>query len=180
MLVFLVKRDNLPTNWDQLVNETEGSKVYTIAGSCSLQGTFSSEKAVLKVKFEGDCTKPSLKVILTKLFPSVEVVETTENFIIPEKFNFEELEIVIATKEVKAKASAKDIWGIGERRLLLGNAKLTLGFTAGMVVRGMKDWKLHVVGRSLRRCDINCSKIKTLLRCINCLFLWHLDLFCLF
>ena len=121
--------------------------VYTIAGSCSLQATFNTDKAVLKVKSEGGCTKPSLNIIFTKLFPSVMVAETTENFILPDKFNFEELEIATATKEVKVKATAKDAWGIAERRLLLGDAQLTLGFTAGKEVKGMKDWELHVVGR---------------------------------
>ena len=121
--------------------------MYTIAGSCSLQATFGGGKVVLKVKEEGKCTKPSLKVIFTKLFPSIKVAETTENFILPDKFNFEELDIVTATKEVKIRGSAKDSWGIAERRLLLGDAKLTLGFTAGKEVKDMKDWELHVVGR---------------------------------
>ena len=99
------------------------------------------------MKSEGKCIKPSLKVIMTKLFPAVKVVETTENFILPDKFDFEELEIVIGTKEVTVKSSAKDSWGIAERKLLLGDAKLTLAFTAGKEVKGMKDWKIHVVGK---------------------------------
>ena len=149
---FLVRRDNLPSNWNDIASQNAGSEVYTIAGSCSLQGTFSGGKAEIKVKPEGDCTKPSLKVIMAKLFPSINVAETTENFILPDKFDFEEMEIVAATKEVTVKAAAKDSWGIAERRLLLGDAKLTLGFTAGEEVKGMADWELHVVGRSLTRC----------------------------
>ena len=142
-----MKRDNLPASWNDIASQTQGSKVYTIAGSCSLQGTFSPEKAILKAKSESGCTKPSLKVIFTKLFPAVQVAQTTENFILPDKFDFEELEIASATKEVKIKSAAKDAWGIAERRLLLGDAKMTLEFTAGKEVRGMKDWKIHIVGR---------------------------------
>ena len=149
--MFLVKRDDLPSSWNDIASQTGGDRVYTIAGSCSLQGTFSGGKAVLKVKAEGECTKPSLKVIFTKLFPSIKVAETTENFILPDKFDFDELEIVTATKEVIIKAAAKDSWGISERRLLLGDAKLTLGFTAGKQITGMKDWKVHVVGRSIHK-----------------------------
>ena len=141
-----MKRDDLPANWDAIASQTSGSKVYTIAGSCSLDATFSGEKAELKTKADGKCTKPSLKVIFEKLFPAVKVSETTENFIIPEKFDFEELTIDIATKEVKVKGAARDSWGIAERRLLLENAKLTLGFTAGKAITGIKDWEIHVEG----------------------------------
>ena len=148
--VFSVRRDNLPTSWNDIASQPAGGRVYTIAGSCSLQGTFSDKNAVLKVKPEGGCTKPSLKIIMSKLFPSINVAETTENFILPDKFDFEDMEIVNATK-VTVKAAAKDSWGIAERKLLLGDAKLTLGFTAGEEIKGMADWKLHVVGRSLRR-----------------------------
>ena len=149
-LLFLVQRDNLPSSWNDIASQTGADRVYTIAGSCSLQGTFSGGKAVLKVQSEDDCTNPSLTVIFTKLFPSIEVAETTQNFIIPDKFDFDELEIVTATKKVTVKAAAKDTWAIAERRLLLGDAKLTLGFTAGTQITGMKDWKVHVVGRSMQ------------------------------
>ena len=141
-----MKRDNLPANWNEITSQREGNKVYTIAGSCSVEATFSGEKADLKTKAEGGCTKPSLKAIFEKLFPAVKVSETTEKFIIPEKFDFEELTIDIATKEVKVKGAARDTWGIAERRLLLGDAKLTLGFTAGKAITGIKDWEIHVVG----------------------------------
>lgn len=121
--------------------------MYTIAGSCSVEGTFTADKAVLKTKEEAACTKPSLQIIFNKLFPSVKVHDSTENFILPEMFNFEELDLDIATKEVKVKGSIKDsAWPIAERRLLLGDAKLTLEFTAGKPVTGMKDWKIHAVG----------------------------------
>jgi len=66
------KKDDLPTSWNDIASQTPGSKVYDIAGSCSLQGTFSSEKAILKTKSEDGCTNPSLKVIFTKLFPEVQ------------------------------------------------------------------------------------------------------------
>ena len=141
-----MKRDNLPANWNEITSQREGNKVYTIAGSCSVDATFNEEKAELKTKAEGECTKPSLKAIFEKLFPAVKVSETTENFIIPEKFDFEELTIDIATKEVEVKGAARDSWGIAERRLLLGDAKLTLGFTAGKAITGIKDWEIHVVG----------------------------------
>ena len=152
----LAKRDNLPASWNDIASQTEGSKVYTIAGSCSLQGTFSSEKAILKAKSESGCTKPSLKVIFTKLFPAVQVAQTTENFILPDKFDFEELEIATGTKEVKIKSSARDSWGIAERKLLLGDAKLTLEFTAGKEVKGMKDWKIYVVGKFSKSFKVHC------------------------
>ena len=114
-----------------------------------MQGTFSSEKATLKTESESGCTKPSLKVIFTKLFPEVQIAETTENFIPPDKFDFDELEIAIDTKEVKVKSTVKDVWGIVDRKILFSDAKLTLQFTAGKEVTGMKDWKIHVVGKQL-------------------------------
>ena len=141
------KKDDLPTSWNDIASQTQGSKVYDIAGSCSLQGTFSSEKAILKTKSEDGCTNPSLKVIFTKLFPEVQIADTTENFILPDNFDFDELEIAIGTKEVKVKSTVKDVWGIVDRKILLSDAKLTLEFTAGNEVTGMKDWKLHAVGK---------------------------------
>lgn len=143
-----MKRDNLPASWSQITSQTGGTKTYTINGFCSVEAKFSSEKAELKTKVESGCEKPSLKVIFQALFPSVNVQQSTEKFILPEKFNFDELEIAVATKDVKVMSSAKDGWGIADRKLLLGGAKLTLEFTAGVAITGMKDWKIYAVGMS--------------------------------
>ena len=141
-----MKRDDLPANWDAITSQTSGSKVYTIAGSCSLDATFSAGKAVLKTKVEGDCTKPSFKVIFEKLFPAIQVSMTTEKFITLDKFDFEELTIATASKKVEVKGTARDSWRIAEKNLVLANAKLTLGFTAGKEITGIKDWEIHVEG----------------------------------
>ena len=149
---FTAKRDNLPSTYNDLTSQTSGSKTYDIAGSCSIDAKFASDKATLTAKDAGGCTKPSVKMIFDALFPSVDVLASTDNFINPESFEFESLEIVSATKEVTIEAKAKDTWAFVERKILLGDAALTLGFTAGQPLTSIKNWKIKAVGMYIVYC----------------------------
>ena len=94
----------------------------------------------------GGCTKPSLAVVMRKLFPTISIDSTTDSFILPDNFVFEGLEIVRDNKEVTIKAMSKESWGMSERRILLENAKLTLGFTANQTITNIKNWHIKVKG----------------------------------
>ena len=85
-------------------------------------------------------------MIFDALFPTVDVLASTDNFINHESFEFESLEIVKATSEVTIEAKAKDTWAFVERKILLGDAKLTLGFTAGQPLTSIKNWRIKAVG----------------------------------
>ena len=95
---------------------------------------------------DGGCTKPSLAVVMRKLFPTISVDSTTDNFILSDNFIFERLEIVRSNKEVSIEARAKESWGMSERRILLEDAELTLAFSANQTITDIKNWHIKVKG----------------------------------
>ena len=119
-----------------------------MAGSCNLKGTFTDEKAVLAVEDGGgSCAKPSLNLIFAKLFPEINLNTATEKFILAEQFFFKKMEIIKSSKEVSLDATAKDKLTYCERKIILEDGTLNLGFTAGAPVVGIKLWKIKVEGR---------------------------------
>ncbi|XP_065055347.1 uncharacterized protein LOC135683868 [Rhopilema esculentum] len=141
------KRDNLPTSWETLTSQSTGTKTYTIQGRCSLDGKFAVENAVLENKKVGNCENPSLKMVFDKIFPSIDVMKTTQQLINPDSFFFEKLEINRGTKEVTVEAKAKDSWRLlSGDNFVLGGASLTLGFKAGEPVDGINSWKIKAEG----------------------------------
>ena len=148
-----------------MTSQSTGTKTYTIQGRCSLDGKFAVENAVLENKKAGNCENPSLKMVFDKIFPSIDVMKTTQQLINPDSFFFEKLEINRGTKEVTVEAKAKDSWRLlSGDNFVLGGASLTLGFKAGEPVDGIKSWKIKAEGEvfSLRFVFSKCSwpKIK--------------------
>eukprot|EP00794_Sanderia_malayensis_P016803 gene16803-18499_t len=141
------KRDNLPGTLADFLSESSGTKTYEMAGNCNLKGTFTSELATLQVEEAGECVKPSLTVIFQKLFPTINVNDATQEFILSDQFDFKKLEVVKSSKEVTIEASAKDTLDYSERRILVSEGELTLGFSAsGSSVLGIENWRIKIEG----------------------------------
>ena len=145
MLLSTAKRDNIPSSAEDLLSQS-GTKTFTMAGSCNLKGTFTADKAVLDVE-SGSCEKPSLAVIFQKLFPDIDLFEATGKVILPDQFELNKLEIAKSDKEVSIDATAKETLNFVERKMLIKDGKLNLGFTAGAHAVGIKLWKIKIEGR---------------------------------
>ena len=125
-----------------------GAKTYTIAGRCSVAAAVTSEKVTLTNEESGGCIKASLKMIFDKLFPAINVMSSTQKFIYPDKFFFEKLEITKANKEVKIDGKSKDPWRVlSGDNFVLTDVSLSLGFTAGVPVQGIKEWAIKATGK---------------------------------
>ncbi len=118
-----------------------------MAGICNLKGTFTSETAKLEVVESGGCTKPSLTMIFQRLFPDINLNEATEGFIISDQFELDELEVEKSSLEVTVQATAKDTLDYAQRKILVNDGKLTLGFSAGAnTLVGIEFWRIKVEG----------------------------------
>ncbi len=119
-----------------------------MASLCNLKGTFKPQKAKLEVQDVNGCTKPSLTTIFQRLFPAVNLDEASGNFIMSDQFDFDELEVDKPSQGVTVKATAKDTLAYVERRILLGEGKLTIGFPASAsTAGGIKPWTVKIEGK---------------------------------
>ena len=144
--LFSAKRDTLPSNWNNLISKTSGTATYVIAGSCNIIARFTAQKVTMETNTAGSCTKPSLAVVMEKLFPKIDVDLKTEGFISADHFVFESLEIVRSSKEVTIKARAKESWRMADRKIILENAELTLGFTANKAIKDITNFRIKGTG----------------------------------
>ena len=144
--LFSAKRDSLPSNWNNLISKTSGTAIYVIAGSCNINTRFTSQKVTMETNTAGGCTAPSLDFVMKKLFPEIDVDSKTDDFVSADHFVFETLEIVRSSKEVTIKAKAKESWKMSERKILLENAELTLGFTANKPIEDITNFRIEGTG----------------------------------
>ena len=144
------KRNALPDSWLKVTSESTGKKVYTIVGFCNVEVNVDSEGAKLTVKEADGCIVPSLNIVFSKLFPSVNIHTSTEQFILPDSFSVEEI-FINKQKFATIKAKAKATWRIADGEILINNGELELGFHADKQVSGFKDWSLNAKGKLARQ-----------------------------